>query len=187
MKKFPYTTAVLLFGLTQLASADNSTNTTPDSASCCSSNTTCCTTPDSAKPCPPACDKSSSGIRCGEKAWLDIETVTVESENGDPIAQYTIAYLTEQGDDTTKPDPEKAKEWYAKSISGLEKAAADGSATACCALAHIYAEGKGVEKNPELAEKYMKMCKELKAKKDKHCKPDTKCAPPAPAPAPEQN
>jgi TPR repeat protein len=44
-------------------------------------------------------------------------------------------------------DPEKAKEMYSKAVPGLEKAAADGDASACCALANMYATGKGVDKD----------------------------------------
>ena len=83
----------------------------------------------------------------------------------------------------------KAQDWYAKALPGLEKAAQEGHPTACRALAHMYAEGKGVEKNPEMAEKYMKMYKELCEKKWKEwkdkCKDGKKPCCPAPA-TPEQ-
>ena len=181
MKKIALTTAAILLGLANLAQAD-SANTATATADCA----------DKAKN---ACCQQKKSDNNGPQAWLDIETVTLEAANGDPIAQYTVAYLTETGNETAAPDAEKAKEWYAKALPGLEKAAAEGHPSACRALAHMYAEGKGVEKNPEMAEKYMKMYKELcekkcKAWKDK-CKGQDKgcCAPeaaaaPAPANAP---
>ena len=71
-------------------------------------------------------------------------------------------------------------------LAWMEKAAEEGHPAACRALAHMYAEGKGVEKNPEKAEKYMKMYKELckkhceKAKEKAPC--NTDCTTPAPEP-----
>lgn len=161
MKKFAITTAAVLLGLAPWATADEAKcDTKPACTSCCTKDGSCKS----------PCSKSDKGVCCGEQAWLDIETVTVEAANGDPIAQYTVAYLTETGDDNNSPNPEKASEWYAKSLPGLEKAAADGNICACRALAHMYAEGKGVDKNPEMAEKYSKMAKELWEKKCKEAK-----------------
>lgn len=184
MKKIALTTAAMLLGLVNLAQADDTAPATKPATACCSKDKCCGKAP---------CCKTDKGITCGEQAWLDIETVTLEAANGDPIAQYTVAYLTETGDDNAAPDTEKANEWYAKALPGLEKAAAEGHPTACRALAHMYAEGKGVEKNPEMAEKYMKMYKELCEKKWKEMKEkckagDKACCTPesAPAPAPEQ-
>jgi hypothetical protein len=179
MKKFAFASTAVLLGFSTLSLADEPTPATDMPAP------TCCTADGSCKPCKSPCSKDGEKIKCGETAWLDIETVTIEAANGDPLAQYTVAYLTETGDDNTPPDAEKAKEWYAKSIPGLEKAAAEGHAGACCALAHMYAEGKGVEKNPELAAKYKKMYKELCHKKCKDMKP---CCPKEAAPQqPAQN
>ena len=156
MKKFAITTAAALLGLAPWAAADEAkTENKPDCTSCCTKDGSC----------QPPCTKSDKGVSCGEEAWLDIETVTVEAANGDPIAQYTVAYLIETGDENSKPDADKAQEWYAKSVPGLEKAAAEGHIGACRALARMYAEGKGVDKNPEMAEKYSKMAKELWEKK----------------------
>lgn len=128
--------------------------------------------------------KCNAQNACGdEECWLDVETITVEAANGDPIAQYTVAYLTETGDSPSEEKTAQAHEWYAKSLPGLEKAAAEGSATACRALAHMYAEGKGVEKNPEMAAKYKKMYKEICAEKCKKEKDSKACCPMAPKPA----
>ena len=178
MKKFAITTAAVLLGLAPWAQADEPAKTeTPACKCCCKDNN-----------CKSPCAKSDKGIQCIEQAWLDIETVTLEAANGDPIAQYTVAYLTEAGDDNTAPDADKASEWYKKSLPGLEKSAADGSISACLALAHMYAEGKGVEKNPEMVKKYKEMAKELwekKCKDKKDCKP---CCEQGPGPVqPEQN
>lgn len=106
---------------------------------------------------------------CDDVYELDIETITVEAANGDPIAQYTIAWLTETGMNNSVPkDPAKAEEMYKKSLPGLEKAAAEGNASACCALANMYANGKGVEKNEAKAKELMERCKMLmKEQKDK--------------------
>jgi hypothetical protein len=116
---------------------------------------------------------------------IAVRSAGLEAANGDPIAQYTVAYLTETCDDQTPPDTKKAGEWYSKSVAGLEKAAAEGHPAACLALAHMYAHGKGVEKNHEKAEKYMKMYKELC--KEKCCKEKAECpAEKAGCPCPEQ-
>ena len=173
MKKIALTTAAVLLGLVNMAQADESA-TKPAASDC---KTTCCQNP---------CDDKCKDGACGPQAWLDIETVTLEAANGDPIAQYTVAYLTEVGNDNAAPDSEKANEWYAKALPGLQKAADEGHPGACRALARMYAEGKGVEKNPEMAEKYMKMYKECCEKKAKECKEQKAEAPEAPAPAPEQ-
>lgn len=175
MKKFAITTAAVLLGLAPWASADEAKN---ENKSDC---TSCCTKDGS---CKSACDNADKATNCGEQAWLNIETITVEAANGDPIAQYTVAYLTETGDDANAPDPDKAREWYTKSLPGLEKAAAEGNICACRALAHMYAEGKGVEKNPEMAEKYSKMAKELW---DKKCAEKKAAEGPGPEVQPEQN
>ncbi len=185
MKKFAFTTTAVLCGLTQWACAAEETNTsnTPAPAD---PPAACCTKDGSCKPCTSPCTQSDKGIQCGEQAWLDIETVTVEAENGDPIAQYTVAYLTETADPPSDDADAKSNEWYAKALPGLEKAAAEGHPAACRALAHMYAEGKGVEKNPETAAKYQKMYKELCEKKCKeHKKP---CCPQGPGPVmPQQD
>ena len=114
MKKFAITTAAVLLGLAPWAQADEPAKTeTPACKCCCKDNN-----------CKSPCAKTDKGIQCGEQAWLDIDTVTLEAANGDPIAQYTVAYLTEAGDDNTAPDADKASEWYKKSLPGLEKSAA---------------------------------------------------------------
>lgn len=128
-------------------------------AYCAESNEAACPAPQQDKTC---CNTDN----CDE-CWLNVETITVEAENGDPIAQYTIAWISDNGTNNVPQDPEKAKEWYAKALPGLEKAAADGDPSACCALANMYANGKGVEKNPEKAKELMERCKQLlKEKKD---------------------
>ncbi len=177
MKKLALTTTAVLLCLVQWAPAAECPTRKSDKCD------GCCTTDAS---CKAPCDNKKKGIQYGEQAWLDIETVTVEAENGDPIAQYTVAYLTETAPEATEEHTQKAKEWYNKALPGLEKAAAEGHAGACMALAHMYATGKGVEKNPELAAKYKKMCKKICEKK---CKDTKSCCPPAPAndaPAPAQ-
>lgn len=177
MKKFALTTAAVLLGFAPLALADDKPATPAPNPECC--------TPDAS--CKTSCTQTDKGIQYGEDVWLDIETVTLEAENGNPIAQYTVAYLIEAQPEATAADAEKAKEWYAKSLPGLEKAAAEGHPGACCALAHMYAEGKGVEKNPDMAAKYMKMYKELcdkKCKEKKHSKhhENKPCCPMGPGP-----
>lgn len=167
MKKFALTTTAVLLGLAQWAhAAECPTRNTDATKSCCTAD----------ESCKHACSKTNNGIQCCEQAWLDVETVTVEAENGNPIAQYTVAYLTETTPEATDEHAAKAKEWYQKALPGLEKAAAEGHAGACMALAHMYATGKGVEKNPEMAEKYKKMYKEIcekKCKEMKSCRPET--------------
>lgn len=118
----------------------------------------------------PICSMSETGISCGDSKWLNIDTVTWEAQNGNPIAQYTIAYMTDNGISVPR-DSDKAQEMYAKARPALEKAAQDGHAGACRALCQMYTDGKGVDKDPEMAAKYKTMwnncCKGSKdAKKD---------------------
>jgi len=111
------------------------------------------------------CTNGANAAKCDDQCWLDIETITVEAANGDPIAQYAIAWITDSGINNTPKDPEKAKEMYTKALPGLEKAAKEGNPTACYALANMYANGKGVEKNPEKAKEIMAHCKDCMKKK----------------------
>lgn len=182
MKKFAFTTTAVLCGLTQWAAAAeaNAASNTPAPAN---PPANCCTPDGSCKPCTSPCSMSDKGIQCGEQAWLDIETVTIEAANGDPIAQYTVAYLMEADDEPSPEDLAAAREWYAKALPGLEKKAAAGDASACCALAHMYAEGKGVDKNPEMAAKYKKMYEEICAAKHKKAHDKKPCCPQGPGPA----
>ncbi len=120
---------------------------------------------------PSCCSSTDKGVQCGQQEWLNVETVTLEAANGDPLAQYTVAWLSDNGKGMPQ-DSEKAAEMYGKSLPGLQKAAEGGNACACLALAHMYAEGKGVEKNEETAKKYMDMYKSCKDKASKG-----KCAP----------
>ncbi len=129
------------------------------------------------------CKDNCKGKECKadklpQQCWLDIETITLEAANGDPLAQYTIAYLTDQGVNIPK-DEAKAKEMYGKAVPGLMTAAAKGHPAASYALAHMYAEGKGVEKDANKAAQYYKWAKHCcKGQKDgkKCCPPDTKDA-----------
>ena len=187
MKTSTLTTIAMLLGFAPLALAAENPDIAQkakDKAACCAESKDCC------KPCLPKCDEKDKSIRTGDRYWVDMETITVEAENGDPIAQYTVAYLVDEGKGTEKA-PEKAKDMYTKALPGLEKAAAEGHAGACCALAHMYWEGKGVPKDEAKAKEYMRMCK--KAMKAKHhkscpCPPTPQPAAPTtdtPAPAPE--
>ncbi len=118
--------------------------------------------------CPSCCSTSEKGVQCGKQEWLNVETVTIEAENGDPLAQYTVAWLSDTGQGMPQ-DSQKAADMYGKSLPGLQKAAEGGNACACLALAHMYSQGKGVEKNEDTARKYMEMYKQCKEKamKDK--------------------
>ncbi|MBQ3524737.1 MAG: sel1 repeat family protein [Akkermansia sp.] len=111
--------------------------------------------------CPAACCEQAKGGDDNCDCWVDMETITIEAANGNPIAQYVIAWVTENGTDETSADPDKAKEMYTKALPGLEKAAEAGDPAACCALAKMYADGKGVEKNPEKAKELMERCQKL--------------------------
>lgn len=105
-----------------------------------------------------ACTDNQKAACCDE-CEVDIETITLLAENGDPIAQYTIAWIADNGTPNTPADPDKAQEMYTKALPGLEKAAKDGDPKACYALAHMYAEGKGVAKDPEKSKAMLKWCK----------------------------
>ena len=157
MKKFALLSIVALSGAAAYGAEETATTPPPaDQAQACCANDT---------------------QNCDEECWLDVETITIEAANGDPIAQYTIAWLTDNGTNNVPQDPEKAKEMYTKAVPGLEKAAADGDASACCALAKMYANGKGVEKDEAKAKEMMNRCKELmKAQKEKSDKAEAPSA-----------
>ena len=106
------------------------------------------------------CSSDGSGASCDETYWINVDTMTLAAANGDPIAQYAIAYITENGVNGTKKDPEKAEALYAHALPGLMKAAKGGNPTACRALAHMYEHGKGVDKDEEKAQQFMEQCKE---------------------------
>lgn len=109
---------------------------------------------------------ANQAANCPEQCEVDMETITILAENGDPIAQYTIAWIADTGTESTPADPAKANEMYSKALPGLEKAAKAGDPKACYALAHMYMEGKGVEKNPEKAKALLKWCKDCCDKKE---------------------
>ena len=113
------------------------------------------------------CKNDGSGVSCDETYWINVDTMTLAAANGDPIAQYTIAYITENGLNDTPKDPKKANALYAHALPGLKKAADEGNPTACRALAHMYTHGKGVEKDESRAREFMQKCKENSHKKDK--------------------
>lgn len=121
----------------------------------------------------PATDSTCITPDCGAE-WLNIDTVTVEAANGDPLAQYTLAWLSDTGSIGTAKDPDKAKDLYTKAAPGLEKAAKSGNACAAKALSRMYAEGKGVTKDEAKAAEYKahaeKCCKDGKDAK-KCCEP----------------
>ena len=104
----------------------------------------------------PICSMSDTGISCGDSVWVNIDSVTWEAANGNPIAQYTVAYMLDNGISMPR-DSEKAAEMYGKALPGLQKAAADGHAGACRALCQMYTDGKGVDKDPDMAAKYKGM------------------------------
>lgn len=112
------------------------------------------------------CKMDGSGVSCDETYWINVDTMTLAAANGDPIAQYAIAYITENGINGTSKDPEKAGHMYAQAFPGLKKAADEGNPTACRALAHMYAHGKGVDKDEKKAHEFMEKCKEHCSKKD---------------------
>lgn len=109
---------------------------------------------------------------CGMLGWLNVDTITTDAANGDPVAQFTVAYLTDTGMADMTQDADKANELYAAARPGLEKEAEAGNAHACRALAHMYEHGKGVDKDPAKAAHFHALC--AKCCKDKAAK-DDKC------------
>lgn len=133
--------------------ADSNTTTTPTS------------TGDTTTPGITCQNGGKDGVSCDGAYWLNIDTVTLAAANGDPIAQYAIAYITENGINGAQKDPEKAQGLYTQALPGLTTAANEGNPTACRALAHMYAHGKGVQKDEQKSREFMKKCKE-NCKKD---------------------
>ncbi len=138
MKTTGFIATVAFFGLQAMASSSANTTT---------AKTNCPT---------PTVTSEGTVQGCGQE-WVDVETVTLAAANGDPIAQFIIAYITET-DPSMSAHKDKAADMYSNALPGLEKAAKEGNKKACRALAHMYATGSGVEKNPEMAKKYMKDC-----------------------------
>lgn len=116
------------------------------------------------------------GAACADEAWLQVESVTIAAENGDPLAQYTLAWLTETGQGGMEADAEKAQELYAKALPGLKAAADGGHADACLALAAMYGMGKGVEADAETAASYAARAAECCAEAPKAPKAPDCCA-----------
>lgn len=148
MKTFALMTAVALGGMIAMG-ADTTTTATQDP-----------TTPGI------SCQQGGKGVSCDGTYWINVDTMTLAAANGDPIAQYAIAYITENGVDGTPKDPEKAHDLYTQAFPGLKKAADEGNPTACRALAHMYAHGKGVDKDESKAREFMEKCKDNCKKKD---------------------
>lgn len=176
MKNIAFTIAMALCGVAAYAADEPTATATTDQGMPCAH----------CKPCPKA-------AQCDGTAWVDIETLTIEAANGDPIAQYAVAYITETGMGDTPKDPEKAQELYKQALPGLKEAAEKGHPVACRALSHMYAEGKGVDTDKAKAAEYMKDCAKAshgKCKhhgwKDccKHCDKKKDQTPPAPAEQP---
>lgn len=161
MNKITITMAATLLGF-----AASAQDTTAAAATAATPDTAC-----KAKACCKADAKEMMRKGCEQ---LNIETVTLEAANGDPIAQYTLAYMTDEGINTTK-DTEKAHNLYKDALPALEKAARDGHAGACRALVHMYAEGKGVEKDAAKSAEY----KEHLKKCNKCCAPKADTEKPA--------
>ncbi len=153
MKKIAFMTAVACFAIPAMAENASTPNENCKDKACC----------DKSACCDKAAAKDAACNRCGDECWLNIETVTLEAANGDPLAQYTIAWLTDTGNGVEQ-DSDKAAELYGKALPGLQKAADEGNPGACLALARMYADGKGVEKNPEMVKKYLEMFKACRDK-----------------------
>lgn len=158
MNKITITMAAALLGLTAYAQ-ENTAAAEPAAAA----KDSCCPAAMAMGIAPEACKT------------LNVETVTAMAANGDPIAQFTLAYMTDGGINTPQ-DTAKAAEMYKNLAPVLTDAAAKGHAGACCALAHMYKEGKGVEKDAAKAAEYMGKYKECctdKAKAMDKCAKDT--------------
>ena len=149
MKTFALMTAVALGGFLAMGADTTSTTTPTDS-----------TTPGI------TCQKGGKGVSCDGTYWIDVDTLTLAAANGDPIAQYAVAYITENGINGSPKDPEKAQSLYSQALPGLKSAADEGNPTACRALAHMYAHGKGVSKDEAKSREFMQKCKDATDKKE---------------------
>ncbi|MGN0869335.1 MAG: tetratricopeptide repeat protein [Akkermansia sp.] len=147
-------------------SADQPTLTTPAPAAASADAAAPAAPTPAAEAQPSCCIKPDCGCE-----WLNIETVTLAAENGDPLAQYTIAWLSDTGSADTPKDEAKANEYYAKAAPGLEKAAKEGCEHAARALSRMYAEGKGVVKDAAKAAEFRahaEKCRKDGPRKHKH-------------------
>lgn len=151
MKTIALMTAVALGGMIAMG-ADSDTTTTTTSRDVTTPGITCQ-------------KDGKGGVSCDGTYWINVDTMTLAAANGDPIAQYAIAYITENGINGTPKDPEKAQALYTHALPGLKEAADDGNPTACRALAHMYAHGKGVDKDEARSREFMEKCKENSEKK----------------------
>lgn len=124
--------------------------------------------PQAAAPAAPEAQSGEAPGGCPSADWLNVETITLAAANGDPLAQYTLAWLTETGTTATPADPAAADKMYAAAVPGLQKAADKGHRAACMALASMYARGKGVTADAEKAADYAEKahgCRPAKAGK----------------------
>lgn len=82
------------------------------------------------------------------------DCATAPARLGHPFAQLVLAkYFKQEGVDW---DLAKSKECYAKAAAGLKRWAEAGDPMAASLLAGLYADGNGVEKNAEEAERWHK-------------------------------
>lgn len=135
--------------------------------------------PQAAAPAAPEAQSGEAPGGCPSADWLNVETITLAAANGDPLAQYTLAWLTETGTTASPADPAAADELYAAAVPGLQKAAEKGHRAACMALASMYARGKGVTADAEKAAHYAEKahgCRPAKVGKAPCCAPCPKDA-----------
>ena len=88
------------------------------------------------------------------EGYQNPKLVLFDAEQGDVDAMYFLGVLYETGDDEPKQDYAKAMEWY-------RKAASKNDTNSMCAIAKLYEEGKGVEKNMNEARKWMQKAAQL--------------------------
>ncbi len=94
----------------------------------------------------PGSSDQNSGSR---PTGTPLEIWTAEAEKGNVDAMYIVAYNYESGSMDFPVDKTQAFNWY-------KRAAEAGSADAMKQLSECFAEGKGCDRNPELARQWLK-------------------------------
>ena len=94
-------------------------------------------------------DKSSPN-----RGYPNPKLILFDAEHGDVESMYFLGVLYENGDDELAQDYAKAMEWY-------KKAARQKDTNSMCAIAKLFEEGKGVEKNLKEAQKWMQKAANL--------------------------
>jgi TPR repeat protein len=93
---------------------------------------------------------AQNGLGMHANELLAYKYMKAAANAGHALAQHGLAFMYLEGECVNEPQPEKALHWF-------RKAAEQGLAGSQTTLGMMYAEGRGVEKDPEEAKRWYKM------------------------------